>query len=395
MEKKHKQPITKTEGSTKSILKKSSTILKNFFCAIIWLFFIYRILNEPLPDFIYSLPGFQFVQNSIVNIIFYVLVSLVVFSTVFKKFTKLLKFSFFLWLRLVFFPVIALFYLVFLPYKLFRYLYQGFDKILNNFVRTTITKSAILLIILIPTSLIILTYASELYWLIIALSFVILSLMIILRTAFFWTAKPLIIFEESLTTYYRFIDWYLNIVNKNNSSSSTEKKSETLRGQIDLFQKSLDWMINFITKSTDQKMIVKVFFIVFSLCFAMTVIAFGILYLGLYKLDPNSFSSMSLFRWNIFDFIYSSLLVITTSGDIAANTYFAKMAVSFEILFGIGLLSLLIFQFSIISIPEVLQTRNDVLKRITEKKEFLEIYLIRSTDKSIDDLPSCHGRTVT
>ncbi|MGC8719215.1 MAG: hypothetical protein ACP5TY_04310 [Thermodesulforhabdaceae bacterium] len=234
------------------------------------------------------------------------------------------------------------------------------------------TKAAILLVLLLPASIFIVLNSQDSTWLLGSLVLTILALMIILRAAFHWTSKPLIIIEEILIGYERSVNWWLKFIIKSaeQSSKDPQKQYDTIKSQLSLFHKVLDWLQNFTERYTDKRVVMKVFFFLFSICFLLAVLSFGILYFTLSKLHSEAFANAS--NWKLLDYVYSSLLVITTSGEITPLWSVAKFTVAAEIVCGISLLTLLIFQFSMISIPEVLEKRKDVLQLLSNKRQSLK-----------------------
>lgn len=330
-------------------------------------------MQRPFPFEEYLLPLLQIAENPNVKLSIQVLLVLAFLSiVVFRWYKPVLKFIFFLWVRLVFFPIIAVFYLLFIPYKSLRFLYRAINQFLNSFVRTTMTKAAILLVLLLPASILIVLNSQDSMWLLGSLVLTVLALMITLRAAFHWTSKPLIIIEEILVGYERAVNWWLRFMIKSaeQSSKDPQKQYDTVKSQLGLFHKGLDWLQNFTQRNTDQRVVVKVFFFLFSICFLLTVLSFGILYYTLSKLHPDAFANSS--SWELLDYVYSSLLVITTSGEITPLWSAAKFAIAAEIVCGVSLLTLLIFQFSMISIPEVLEKRKEVLQLLSNQRQGLQ-----------------------
>jgi hypothetical protein len=210
--------------------------------------------------------------------------------------------------------------------------------------------------------------------------------LIVLRSAFFWTSKPLVVVEEILSGSSKLMDWYLKVTlgNAEKTTKDPIKKHESMKEQFNLLHKGVDWLQGFVERNTDQRVIVKFFFFVFSTCFLLSVISFGILYHSLSIINPHAFANT--LGWGLFDYIYASLLIITTSGEVTPLWSFAKIIVASEIFYGISLLSLLIFQFSMISIPEVLEKREYVLNKIIDKRNELNeinLQLIKELPQTI------------
>lgn len=223
--------------------------------------------------------------------------------------------------------------------------------------------------LLVPTSIFIVNNSEDSRWLIASL--VLLGL-ITLRTAFLWTAKPLIIIEEVLATYFRILDFFVGKSTELTGRAENRKRNlENTAKLVESMTQSLNWTKRFIERNTDQRIVVKLFLVVFGTCFMLTVLIFAIVYYNLTKINPQAFGTPT--DWGLLDFLYQSLLVITTSGNINPVGSLAKVAVCVEILAGIGLLSLLVFQFSMISIPEVMNKRVEILEQIDAKvKEILD-----------------------
>ena len=356
------------ESKFRKALKKAATFFKNIVCLIAWTWLVSRIMQRPFPFAEYLFPLLQYADNPDVRLSIQIASVLVVLSIiVFKWYKPVLKFLFFFWVRLVFFPIVAMFYVLFIPYKSLRFLSRGINRFLNSFVRTTMTKAAILLILLLPASIFIVLNSQDSTWLLGSLVLTVLALIITLRAAFHWTSKPLIIIEELLIGYERTVNWWLALMTKGSEQSN---KYDTLKSQLGLAHKGLDWLQRFTERNTDQRVVVKVFFFLFSICFLLTVLSFGILYFALNKLHPEAFANAN--NWQLLDYIYSSLLVITTSGEITPLWSAAKFAIAAEIVCGVSLLTLLIFQFSMISIPEVLEKRKEVLQLLSNQRQGLQ-----------------------
>jgi hypothetical protein len=360
------------ELNIRKVLKKSATFFKNFVSLIAWTWLISRVLQKPFPFESYLYPLFQSLADPTVRLALQIALAASALSiVVFRWYKAVLKFLFFLWVRMVFFPVVAAFYLFYIPYKSFKFLFKGINAFLDSFVRTTITKAAILLVLLLPASVLIILNSQDALWLLGAIALTILALMITLRTAFYWTAKPLIIIEEILATYEKAVNWYIKWIIKGaeQSSKDPQKQYDSFKSQLGLFHKGLDWLQAFTERNTDHRVVVRVFFFLFGICFLLTVISFGVLYFTLSKLHPEAFANAS--NWELLDYIYSSLLVITTSGELTPLWGAAKSAVAGEIVCGVSLLTLLIIQFSMISIPEVLEKRKDVLRLLSNQRDDL------------------------
>ncbi len=353
-------------------VKKIWTLFKNLVCLIAWVWLISRVLQRPFPFEGYLSSLVQLQEDATVRLVLQiVLVAAVLSIIVFRWYKAVLKFLFFLWVRMVLFPFVVAFYLFFAPYKSLKFVFKGVNTFLDSFVRTTIAKATILLILFLPASALIVFNSEDSLWLIASIVLTVLALMITLRTAFLWTAKPLIIIEEILTAYDKIVNWYIKFTFKSSEQTSKDpqKQYDSIKSQLGLVHKGLDWLQGFTERNTDQRVVVRVFFFLFGICFLSTVISFGILYFTISKMHPEAFANAS--AWQLPDYIYSSLLVITTSGEITPLWGPAKFAVAGEIICGISLLTLLIFQFSMISIPEVLEKRKEVLYMVSDQRDRL------------------------
>ena len=334
-----------------------------------------RIIGKPFP-FISSTELFNYVYYIYnitgVSIILQVALIITILGILFfKKHWKILQFFLFFLLRLVFFPVIFIFYVIYIPYKTASWLYKGINTFLGSLLRTTILKAVALLLLLLISSFIIIINAESLLWLIISLIMIMLAIVINLRVAFIWTSKPLIIMEQLLDTYFKVIDFYLKTTTGNikpkEDLEANEKEFEKFKKQLDPIYESLNWSENFVERNTDQRITVKFFIVLLAACFSITVISFGLGYSNLNKIYPNSFTNADSWTW--LDYIYSSLLVITTSGEIHPLWAGSKVAVSLEIISGICLLSLVVFQFSVLAIPEIVDKKAIILNGLKKKKE--------------------------
>lgn len=363
----------------KKILKQVVTQSKNVICLIVWTWLVYRIIGKPFP--IISPTEFLNYASSIyispgVSISIQVaLVIAVLAIIVFKLYGKVAKFIIFFLLRLIFFPLIFIFYVFYIPYKATNWLYKGVNVVLGGLIRTTILKAVVLLLFLLISAFLIINNSESLLWLVISLIMIMLVIIINLRVAFLWTSKPLIIMEQLLDTYFRFIDFLIktdtNSIKPKETLEANQKEFERFKDKLAPIYSSLDWSENYVERNTEQRITVKFFMLLLATCFFITVISYGLGYYGLDKVHPNSFTDSASWIW--LDYIYSSLLVITTSGELHPLWGGAKIAVALEIISGICLLSLVVFQFSMIAIPEVVDKRSIILDRIKAKKRSITV----------------------
>lgn len=394
------QNLTEQQSLPKKILKQVVTQSKNIVCLYIWTWLIYRIIGKPSPlisptellNYAYSIYRSHGVSIAVQVSLFLAVLGILIF----KKYWKVTLFFLFFLLRLTFFPLIFAFYVFYIPYKTTNWLYIGINVVLGSLVRTTILKAAVLLLLLLISSFLITLNTESFLWLVVALIMIMLVVIINLRVAFLWTSKPLIIMEQLLDTYFRLIDFFLkkdrSSIKPKETLEANQKEFERFKKQLDPVYSSLDWSENYVERNTDQRITVKFFVLLLATCFSISVISFGLAYYGLNKVHPNSFADAASWTW--LDYIYKSLLVITTSGEIHPLWGGAKVAVSLEIISGICLLSLVIFQFSMIAIPEVVDKRSVILDRIKSKKEHVTLFeeMIRRTlikeSKDVIDIDS-------
>jgi hypothetical protein len=177
--------------------------------------------------------------------------------------------------------------------------------------------------------------------------------------------------EEFTAIFSRVMDAYIRLILFNTDKNpDPAKEYEKAKPAFNIAYKSYDWLVGFAKRYTDKRIVLKFFFFIFILCFALTVFSFAAVLNAVTKLDPAAFSNMPASTF--FDYVYLSLLVITTSAQIVAVSPLSKIVISMEILSGIALLSLLVFQFSIISIPEVAEKRDQLLITIESKRAELK-----------------------
>ncbi|MGA2784851.1 MAG: hypothetical protein ABSF09_09170 [Candidatus Bathyarchaeia archaeon] len=352
--------------------KGAGILAQNLFCLAIWVWLVCRIIGTPFPfaDIIQ-----EFYSNTITpNITLWLRISIAAILLallVFRKVKTSLKITLFFLLRLIFFPVVALFHFIALPIRTYRLVTKGVRPVVDNIIRTTLTRSAIIIVLLLPVSIFIVSNSADSLWLVISLFLLALTVLLVQRIGFLWTAKPLIVMEEFTAIFSRVMEAWIKLTLFNTDKNvDAAKQYEKAKPAFQLAYKSYDWLIGFAKRYTDRRIVLKFFFFLFVLCFALTVFSFAAVLSAVTKLDPSAFSNMTASTF--FDYVYLSLLIITTSAQVVAVSPLAKIVVSMEIVSGIALLTLLVFQFSIISIPEVAEKRDQLLDTIESKRADLK-----------------------
>jgi hypothetical protein len=159
---------------------------------------------------------------------------------------------------------------------------------------------------------------------------------------------------------------------KDASPADWEKATEQLATTTEMYETMDRFMAFLLTPKT----VVLSFVPVFMGLFAAIVVAFSLLYLGAWKLEPALFGDSVAAGPNYLDAFFFSMTTITTSAisELRPHTALGKLLVSGELAAGVTLVSLLVLLFSALHASDIEASQtmwSDVREQVTEKLAFL------------------------
>jgi hypothetical protein len=337
-------------------------------CGICWAWLAFRLALKPFP--------FRFVPSAFEpyqpRLLFSLSIAAIVFVLVLWRPWATLKHSFWFGVRLAFFPLIITFWVLLLPVRLVRFVYRTVNRCLGIFIRTTLVKACVLTLGLLGISLATAVFFGDLRLKAIGLIACALAVVTLMRIAFLWTARPMLMLDQALTTIFRLGELWHKVLQKNvdttrssKTPDETAKSLKSLKDGVDQTRSMIRWAEKVVDANTNRRFAIKSFLWVFALCVSGMIITFAVGFNHVEALWPNSFAD-GLANEPL-NYLYRSQLVISTSGEVHPTSYAARVAVMVEILCGIGLLSLLIVQFSIVVLPEIDESRQSLTARLRQK----------------------------
>lgn len=370
-------PVSDAQRSPRTLLaaalNKLAALLKNIVCFAAWSWLVYRVAGRA---WLLSTP-YDYVSSLCARIPSVAWVSAVVFLfavlVLLKKLWWIARFMVGFFFRLLFFPIVLLYYSVTIPFGATKVVSQAANVVLNHVVRTSVMRASLTLAGLLSLSTGILVGVQSQAWIPVAIALLLLVLLIVLRLAVLLTERPLLLTEQLLPVASRICDWFHRVI----EAPTRDVKDPDRRAEVfDAYSKQVDSLLStvarveqYISRQSEARVVARAFSLVMLGCLAATVASFGLILMGIDRMHPGSFDNLQ--GHSLLSYCYASLMVITTSSDIHPVLWSSKLAVAMEVVVGLALLSWLLLHFQM-SLPDFPSQREKVLEEVRRKRHEVE-----------------------
>jgi hypothetical protein len=366
--------------SIRRTMSMVSTLIKNSICLGCWVWLVCRIVQPT-----YRINWDFLSQWSLVTLLFYGACLFGVFAVIITDKPWRIRFWGWQLFRLMFFPIIAVFHFFYLPYKaikITRTVLQNIDKVVFGYSSASLF---IHLFVILIASIIYAIYGPYQVHQQIAVGLATLALIADIRFAFRWASQPLEFIEHIVAWLVKnvnsAIEKDLRKTENTNPENKVSKQKEFLK-QVSLNASMVSWIKKRIERNTERKIFVKQFVVMFIIVFSIAVCAYGVVYHSLSHLGYFQFGDQA--NHSFLDYVFYSLLVITTSANLSLGSGLFQVFIATEIFFGIGLLTLLVLQFSTVSLEEASKEREQLLALLSDRLEYLNSLLVKFTNNNLN-----------
>ena len=187
------------------------------------------------------------------------------------------------------------------------------------------------------------------------------------------------------------IFWEKSESKKINKENDNDMKYIKIRkGGLRLFIKHsaifFNKLKNYINILHSRKGILFAFIIFFVISILLTIVIFSFEYYGLSKINTNNFSN--LVEGGYFEHLFFSMTIYSTvnPGDIFPLTMISKLFIMLQILIGIILFYIFIVSFQTTALESAIAGKEEILKRIELKLNYLGRLAKSEFDTNLDNL---------
>ena len=175
-------------------------------------------------------------------------------------------------------------------------------------------------------------------------------------------------------------------INKKNDIKDIKIQEEGLKIFIKSSAKFFNILKNKINISHSRKGILFAFIVFFVISILLTIVIFSFEYYGLSKIDTNNFSN--LVEGGYFEHLFFSMTIYSTvnPGDIFPLTMVSKLFIMLQILIGIVLFYIFIVSFQTTAFESAIAGKEEILKRIELKLNYLGRLAKSEFDTNLDNL---------
>ncbi len=380
----------------KSNIRNSIHFLLKNVLALFFLLLVYMRLF--LPKWFYKITDYLpsninlFIKSYI--FIFITFSFVIILSSLFleKRFDRKDKLRYFIsyFGYLFLFPLIIIykiivFFIFYLLVKIIEILSNIFKITKNNFIQILLIIIDILLIYLIIKSI-------NNIVIILSMPILMISLFFHLEYLFNLIISPNLIY----LSLYNFVEkWWTfweksesKKINKENDNDIEDIKihKEGLRLFIKHSAIFFNILKTYINILHSRKGILFAFIVFFVISILLTIVIFSFEYYGLSKIDTNNFSN--LVEGGYFEHLFFSMTIYSTvnPGDIFPLTMVSKLFIMLQILIGIVLFYIFIVSFQAIAFKSAIAGKEEILKRIESKLDYLSKLSEREFNINLNNL---------
>ena len=175
-------------------------------------------------------------------------------------------------------------------------------------------------------------------------------------------------------------------INKENDMKDIKIQKEGLKIFIKSSAKFFNILKNKINISHSRKGILFAFIAFFVISILFTIMIFSFEYYGLSKIDNNNFSN--LVEGKYFEHLFFSMTIYSTvnTGNIIPLTMISKLFMMLQILIGIVLFYIFIVSFQTTAFDSATAGKEEILKRIELKLNYLGSLAKSEFDRNLDNL---------
>ena len=193
---------------------------------------------------------------------------------------------------------------------------------------------------------------------------------------------------------YNFVEWIWNFLRKNEAKRINKKNDlediKIHKEGLKLFIKGSAKFFNILKKqiniSHSRKGILFAFIVFFVISILFTIMIFSFEYYGLSKINNNNFSNLAEGKY--FEHLFFSMTIYSTvnPGDIFPLTMVSKLFIMLQILIGIVLFYIFIVSFQAIAFESAIAGKEEILKRIESKLDYLSKLSEREFNINLNNL---------